>query len=73
MNKQQLRVTTVLERMTGMAKEDEEYAEMFAIGLEDMLGNIASNDGFGSEMQCDPRGDGRDDNYSIDYVQGIDG
>lgn len=72
MNKQQQRSIKVLERMIALVKDDEDYAEMFAWPLENGLDDVRMNDGFGTEGQCDPRGDGRDGNFTMDYVQGID-
>ena len=72
MTKDQIRVITVLERIIGMVGENQDDCEMFQMELEDMLDEIASNDGFGSECQVDPRGDMRNDQYSMSYVSGVD-
>lgn len=72
----QRRVVLVLERMVSMAKDDKDYAEYFAWGLDNMLDDIACEDGFGTECQSDPRGDARnngDCSFSMNYVEGIDG
>lgn len=58
--------------MIKLAKEDETYAEMFSLILENGLQSIADDDGFGSELQCDPRGDGRNGEFSMDILEGID-
>lgn len=71
--KVQLRVAKVLERMMEMAKADADDAAMLADGLEDMLGDIHGGDGFGTEGQCDPRGDFREGRWSMTKVAGIDG
>ena len=34
--------------------------EKFAVDVDEMLEDIACDDGFGTERQLDPRGDGRD-------------
>ena len=47
----------------------EDDAEMFAETLEIMLDDIHSNDGFGTEGQCDPRGDFRSGKWSMKKVQ----
>lgn len=73
MNNTQKRVVKVLERMIEMAKENEGDAEMFSETMEHMLEDIACNDGFGTERQSDPRGDGRGrGGWSMDRVEGID-
>jgi hypothetical protein len=73
MNETQQRVVKVLERMIEMTQENEGDADMFCDTLEDMLEEIAQNDGFGTERQCDPRGDGRDDKgWSMYHVEGVD-
>lgn len=43
----------------------EQYAEV----LDDILDSIASDDGFGTEQQCDPRGDFRDQQWSMWNVE----
>ena len=69
--KTQKRVVKVLERMISMAQQNEDDAEMFADGLEDMLSDIHGNDGFGTEGQCDPRGDFRNGRWSMTNVEGV--
>ena len=51
-------------------KELEELAtksevEQYAQTLDDILDDIASNDGFGTEQQSDPRGDFRSQQWSM--------
>jgi len=75
MNLDQKRVVLVLERMIDLVKEDENYAEFFKWPIDDLLDEIACDDGFGTERQCDPRGDARNNGdcpFSINYVEGID-
>lgn len=67
----QLAVVKVLERMIAMAQKNENDAEMLADELETMLTGIHGNDGFGTEGQCDPRGDFRDGFWSMYDVQGV--
>ena len=69
----QQRVVAVLERMIVQARENEDDAEMFSDELEVMLTEIHSNDGFGTEGQCDPRGDFRNGMWSMTRVEGVDG
>ena len=68
----QLRVGVVLTRMLNMALVDEAYANDFAIELDSALDNIAYSDGFGTERQCDPRGDGRNGDWHMGCVEGVD-
>ena len=68
---QQQRNKLLLERLLEM-NLDEDWAEtvtdVLAVGIEE----VAENDGFGTERQCSPCGDGRNGNFSIDFVEGID-
>lgn len=70
--KVQQRVVKVLERMIAMAKDSKDDAEMFADELEPMLTEVHGNDGFGTEGQCDPRGDFRNGRWSMKKVEGVD-
>lgn len=72
MNVTQQRVVKVLERMKSMAQEDEDYAEMFSDILDQGLEDLHGCDAFGSEGQADPRGDGRNGEFSMTFVEGID-
>jgi hypothetical protein len=65
MNKMQKNVVTVLKRMASAAEQSADDAEMFADGLEQLLDDIHGNDGFGTEGQCDPRGDFRNGKWSL--------
>lgn len=71
MNKQQKRNQVVLLRMLDMNK-DEDWVDTIAEVLEVGLDEMRSMDGFGSEAQNDPRGDGRDSWYSMYNVAGVD-
>ena len=71
--KQQERVAKVLDNMKAMAMEDDDNAAMFAEGLDFYLNKLNGEDAFGTEGQSDPRGDFRDGDWSMEYVQGIDG
>lgn len=70
--KTQLRVVAVLERMVAMAKADKGDADAFADMLEEGLSDMHSMDGFGTEGQCDPRGDFRNGKWSMKKVEGVD-
>lgn len=43
--------------------------EHYATVLDSILDDIASNDGFGTEQQCDPRGDFRTQEWSMWNVE----
>jgi len=60
----------VLGRLVKIAADDENFANEFAIDLNNLLDEIASYDGFGTEQQSDPRGDFREREWSLlDEVQ----
>lgn len=67
----QQRVARVLENMMALNRSSKEDAAHFVNGLDDMLDEIRSNDGFGTEAQRDPRGDGRDDRWNMRHVEGL--
>jgi len=69
---EQARVKKVLENMIHLVETDEDYADMFSDGLDQYLEEIAMHDGFGTERQMDPRGDGRNGDFTMNYVEGID-
>lgn len=71
MNKNQENVKVVLHRMLNML-EDEDYIDMFCRSLDEMLDEILHSDGFGTEGQCDPRGDFREGEWSMWNVEGAD-
>jgi hypothetical protein len=70
--KQQKRNQLVLQRLIEFSNEGNEFAKEIAFGLEVMLDDLASDDFFGTERQCDPRGDCRDENWTMKKVEGID-
>lgn len=72
MSDQAKRVITVLDRTIDLINQDEEYADMMSDYLDDMLEDLLNYDAFGSEGQNDPRGDGRDGEWTLWRVQGID-
>ncbi len=65
------RVKLVLRRIVEMI-DDEDDAEVFSEHLDDMLDEMAEQDFFGTERQCDPRGDFRSSEWSMWFVDGID-
>lgn len=66
------RLVRVLERLTEMARTDEDFAESFSTDLEPLLDEIHGQDGFGTEGQSDPRGDFRNGTWNIYHVEGLD-
>ena len=64
-NQDQYLVLKVLSRIKERVEDDPEQAEEFAIALDHMLDWMLGNDSFGSEGSDDPRGDFRDDDWSI--------
>lgn len=59
MTNTQKNLPIVLARMIQLVNEDEDFAEILADELEPFLNSLASDDFFGTERQCDPRGDFR--------------
>jgi hypothetical protein len=72
MNITQRRVKKVLERMMDMYDQDEANADMFSEMLEASLNELSYEDAFGTEGSSDPRGDFREDGWSMKFVQGVD-
>lgn len=72
MNVEQKRVVKVLGNMVQLVKNDEYYAEMFTDFLDSELEQLRDEDAFGTEGQSDPRGDGRDGDFYMGFVQGVD-
>lgn len=52
-------VATVLRRMAEQCDESPEDAEVYAEEVGTMLDDLLAEDFFGTEGQCDPRGDRR--------------
>jgi hypothetical protein len=62
----QKNVVKVTGRLLLALADDEGLCEHFADCLETFLDEVACDDGFGTERQCDPRGDFRNrDDWSI--------
>jgi hypothetical protein len=68
----QTSVIAVLNRMAVMAMDAPEYANAFEEILQQGLERLAREDCFGTEKQCDPRGDGRNGTWSMSRVEGVD-
>jgi len=72
MNITQQRTKLVLERMIKMVEDVEDDAQLFNSELDTMLEKLYGHDAFGTEGQCDPRGDGRNGSFDMWCVEGID-
>ncbi len=73
MSLQQDRITKVLENIIILCEDDNFNTEVFSAEIEILLDKLQGEDFFGAEGQCDPRGDFRDQSYSLHYyIQGAD-
>lgn len=76
MNKQQERLLIVLSRIKESIEDGDVNAEInakvYSEEFESMLTNLKNDDFFGSEGQCDPRGDMRNGYFSMSKVEGVD-
>jgi hypothetical protein len=68
-NKTQKNIKIVLERIINASLDDPEYAQYMAVELENMLQDLHVNDFFGTEGECDPRGDFRNGNWTMKKVE----
>lgn len=68
----QLRMTKIVNDLIALSQSSTQDAHSFANALDEMLNEIAAQDGFGTEVQSDPRGDGRVGAWSMTYVEGLD-
>lgn len=68
----QKRVGLVVGNMLDSVRKDPAVADVFSPMLEEMLDELRRNDGFGTEAQCDPRGDFRNGTWFMDRVEGVD-
>lgn len=66
------RICLVLDRIKEAVIADIDDAEMYALALDEMLTNMQNEDAFGTEGQCDPRGDQRNGEWSMGCVEGFD-
>jgi hypothetical protein len=64
------RLRTVVARLMLCCEEKPDIAKDFSLALEDFLDDLG--DAFGTEGQCDPRGDMRDYPWHMDFVEGVD-
>lgn len=65
MTKVQENLILVYTRLIDLVREDEGLAEHLAYAIECDLDEVSMDDGFGTEHQCDPRGDMRIKEWSI--------
>lgn len=73
LTKQQKRNELVLQRLIAFSNDDKNGAKHLAEYLDVMLDDLCMDDFFGTETQCDPRGDGREGPWStVKRVEGID-
>ena len=65
MSNTQDNIIKILPKLLEECKDDDFFAEVLAETLEVFLDSLASDDFFGTERQCDPRGDFRNGNWSL--------
>lgn len=65
MNKVQRNLIEVLDNIKQSVTLDPDEAKVYAHELDLLLDQLAVNDFFGTEQQSDPRGDFRNENWSI--------
>lgn len=70
MRKSQKNLLKILPRLQAMIEQDGYFADLLVEDLDPWLDELSSYDFFGTERQCDPRGDFRDGDWSLfDKVQ----
>ena len=62
MTANQYYVINILAGLNQLVLEDESNADVLREELDSMLDTLRDDDFFGTEGQCDPRGDGREEN-----------
>lgn len=72
MNKQQKRIKLVLERVIKACEEDASDAKVWSEWIDNVCEYLSEEDFFGTEGQSDPRGDQRDNSWTMWRVEGID-
>lgn len=65
MNNIQNNLLIVIDKLKEYIRKDEVVAEEIATWLEPYLDDLAMDDYFGTERQCDPRGDFRCNDWSL--------
>ena len=61
MTANQYYVINILAGLNRLVPEDEANADVLREELDNMLDTLRADDFFGTEGQCDPRGDGREE------------
>lgn len=71
MSKLRKNVVTVLRRLSNSVENDmdDESVDCLAESLDEFLDSLKNDDFFGTEAQSDPRGDGRNSNWTINKIQ----
>lgn len=72
LNIEQVRLNKVLDRLKGLNKSDPDFSGDFSPLLDNLLEELHQCDFFGTEGQSDPRGDFRNDDWSMNRVEGVD-
>lgn len=68
-SKHQENLELVLDRIKAASAADSDDRKMYMEMLDAMLDNLGSEDAFGTERQCDPRGDFRNGQWSMKNVE----
>jgi hypothetical protein len=69
MTETQISLIKVLQRIIHQVSIDDRDADIYADALDYMLDDLRSNDFFGTEGQCDPRGDQRFGEFTVWEVE----
>lgn len=70
MTKTQRNIKIVLTRLIAFTEQtDKESAGILSARLNDFLDDLKGDDFFGTEAQMDPRGDGREGDFTMDRIQ----
>jgi aminoglycoside phosphotransferase (APT) family kinase protein len=67
----QQKIELVLERIRAACEADSDDREMYRDALGAMLDDLHGNDAFGTEGQCDPRGDFRNGEWTMKRIEGF--
>lgn len=70
MTKSQKNIKIVLTRLIAFAEQaDKQSADSLSVSLNGFLDDLKGDDFFGTEAQMDPRGDGREGEFTMDRIQ----
>jgi len=64
-------VPLVLERLSALVRRSRALTKPLAAGLQALLDELQGHDVFGTEGQCDPRGDFRNGRWSMTKVEDV--